>query len=265
MAATPFLTTRPLPSELRSSPLDSARFGCSIGRLEVGGSTCPPVEEVLAIVDAADLDLVVYRYPSDWVEHFGDLARRRANVIHADTVVYYRRLVAPVSARTDRTTHSGRWRLAGGGDQPAVAALVRACFAGYRNHYAAAPGLATVDVVEGYVEWALSHLDSEDGLLVIELDANDQAIAFAAVGLGDDPEIALAAVHPSRRGAGVYHDLLDVVAEELSDRGCSHVWISTQVHNSTPIRAWTRSEFTFEFAVQTVHLWRAGPPSMPTR
>ncbi|MFC4057830.1 GNAT family N-acetyltransferase [Planomonospora corallina] len=263
-------------AELRAeaSPLESARFGCSVARLTVpaGHGSLAPVREALL---ASDADVVVLRYPAENVGWFAHLASDGRVPLFAGSLVYW----SLPAGRGRRPAPAGGLRTAALEEPETVSALVAGIFAEYGNHYAANPLFDGAAALSGYREWAAGAAEQGRCLaLWAEGGAESGAAAGAAGGgrgevlglatVADDgprTEILLAGMVPAARGRGLYAHLLRAVEDRALGRGAAEVVISTQEHNTRVQRAWARYGFRPSHAVLTVHMVRSGLLCTPGR
>ena len=247
---------------LVASPLETARLGRSIARVNVATESTVPVEDVLDAVDSSDVDIVVLRYSAERVLWAAALAGGKRVALHADTLVYWTStrpskdatlVDAPADGGPFVVEELGADRI----DRALLEGLVEDIFAGYGSHYAADPLLPRRATVEGYKEWATRSIQAgSGGTAVVVKDVDDGTeVALATVGI-DGPvlEIFLAGVIAGRRGRGVYGVLLTGVDAIAHARGCHTVAISTQAQNSVVQRAWAAHGFKPVAAFETFHL-----------
>lgn len=245
-----------LPNALIPSPLETSRFGLRVGRLHLGRCDGIQAEQIVALVQGSDLDVVVLRYPAKAVTWFATLTTAGYEVIHADTLVYYRRSLTPPPPPLDALT----MRPASDADLGLVEGLVTDMFDGYGNHYLSNPLFRREQVLVGYVEWATSYVAKGAGYagVLLECSSDRSVVGLATVENGPPGEIALAGLRSAHRGQGLYPVLLRAAGLHLAAEGCSEMVISTQIHNVPAIRAWSSNAFRFDSAFQTVHLVRPG-------
>jgi ribosomal protein S18 acetylase RimI-like enzyme len=243
-----------LPDTIEASALESARFGLRMGRVVVpAGATCA-AEDVVRLVEAADLDVTVVRYPADRLGWAASLARTGRTAFHADTLVYW---AAPVGGGALATSVSaGSARRLAADDADLLDDLVADVFADYGSHYLANPLLDPAGALAGYQEWARRSL-GEPGERAVALDDGSATYGVATIEVGDEVEILLAGVRASHRGRGLYRHVLEAVAAEAAAEGVEQLVISTQARNIGVQRAWARHGFLPVAAIETVHLVRA--------
>ncbi|MEV4247615.1 GNAT family N-acetyltransferase [Streptosporangium canum] len=242
--------------QVRQSPLESARFGCSVERLTVPLGARSSFSEVREAVLESAADVIVLRYPAENVGWFAELTTLGRTAVFADCLVHWRLLAgegrAPEPSPELRTTEP---------TGPAeVRASVSGIFAAYGNHYLANPLFDVADALEGYREWALRSA-AEGRCLMLRGPGPDDVLGLAT--LEEDAsrtEILLAGVAPGAQGRGLYAHLLKAVEDRALARGATEVVISTQGHNTRVQRAWARYGFEPVQAVVTVHLTRNRPP-----
>lgn len=244
-----------LPETIAAAPLETDRFGFQVGRLHLGRTEEVEPEQIAARVARSGLDVVVVRYPAAASTWFARLRTEGYHLIHADTLVYYRRsLVPPPSPLAGYTT-----RVATERDLPTIASLVTDMFDGYGNHYLSNPLFRRSETLAGYVEWAEHYVCAGGGRagVMLEDTGDGSIVGLATVETGPPGEIALAGLASEHRGRGRYPALLQAAGLHLAAAGCTEMLISTQIHNVRAIRGWSSSGFAFDSAFQTVHFVRA--------
>lgn len=236
------------------SPLESARFGRSVERLTVSAAAVTPFPVVREAVLGSAADVIVLRYPAEYVGWFAELTVLGRTAVFADSLVYWR-------------LRAGRGRAPGPSPDPWTAEPVgpevarrpmSAIFAGYGNHYLANPLFDAAGALAGYREWALRSA-AEGGCLALRDHGSGDVLGLATLEETDGrTEILLAGVVPEARGRGVYAHLLKAVEDRASARGAAEVVISTQGHNTRVQRAWARYGFDPVRTLLTVHLVSPG-------
>ncbi|GIH89508.1 GNAT family N-acetyltransferase [Planobispora siamensis] len=242
--------------EIRQSPLESARFGRPVERLTVPAGERPGFSRVREALLESAADVVVLRYPAEYVDWFAMLSLPGRIPLFAGSLTYWN--LAAGRGRGPQA-EEGLWT-AELDDPAAVSALVAEIFAEYGNHYAANPLFDDSRALAGYQEWAGA---SAAGGRCLALwgrgpGGEPEVLGLATVDDGPGTEILLAGVVPAARGRGRYAHLLRAVEERALGRGSAEVVISTQEHNTRVQRAWARYGFRPSHAVLTVHLVRSG-------
>jgi GNAT superfamily N-acetyltransferase len=238
------------------SPAESARFGLRVGRLLLAGAGPVDARAIGDAVAAADLDLVVLRYPATAVDVFAKLqGLSDIDVLYADTLMYWEwhhdadRLIAAIGDDL-RLVHLAMAHL---GD------AVRDVFADYPNHYAANPLLDRDAAREGYVEWATTAVASGGAIANALVDADGTLVGFGVVDrTGPIADILLAGIHPTHRGRGNYSRLMAALMRNEVERGGVALAISTQAHHTVVMSTWARLGWVPTRTVTTVHLVRRG-------
>ncbi|MET8051018.1 GNAT family N-acetyltransferase [Streptosporangium sp. NPDC005286] len=238
------------------SPLESARFGCSVERLTVPAESGTPFSTVAEALLGSAADVVVLRYPAEHVDWFAKLTAFGRTAVFADSLVYWRLRAGegrePAPSPDLRTSELV--------DPTAVKALVSDIFGAYGNHYLANPLFDAAGALAGYQEWAQRSC-AEGRCLALE-DRGAGAESPRVLGLatleeeGSRTEILLAGVISGSQGRGRYAHLLRAVEHRALARGATELVISTQGHNTRVQRAWARYGFEPVQTLLTVHLVR---------
>ncbi|WP_206060952.1 GNAT family N-acetyltransferase [Nonomuraea basaltis] len=233
-----------------ASPLESARFGYSVERLTVVDETRFSFPAVREAVMGSAADVIVLRYPAEYVGWFAKLATLDRTAVFADTLVYWR-LPAGEGRRPEPEGDIHATELT---SAAMVRALVSEIFVRYGNHYLANPLFGAAAALEGYQEWALRSTAAGKCLALTD----DSRVCGIATLEEDESttEILLAGVVPAVQGHGLYAHLLRAVEDRALGRGAAEVVISTQGHNTRVQRAWTRYGFVPVQTLLTVHLIR---------
>ncbi|MBO9523802.1 MAG: N-acetyltransferase [Nocardioidaceae bacterium] len=239
---------------LRDSPAEGDRFGRTVQRMTLPLEFAGDDDAVLAVLDRADADVVVLRYPAARVALFARLLGRGRAALLADQLDYWRLRVG--AGRRPEPRPDLVVEPAAGGLDSLVDDLVADIFAGYGNHYLANPLFDPALALAGYQEWARGSARA-GGSLVLSLGGFPVALATTA-SQGDHREIELAGVRTERQGQGLYPHLLAGVEGAAAAAGEESVVISTQVHNTGVRRAWARYGFEPVACFSTVHLVRDG-------
>jgi GNAT superfamily N-acetyltransferase len=240
------------PNLFRSLP-ESRRFGLSVGRLDVPENARYDPEGVMAAVAGSGLTVVVVRYAADRVDWFARLTSDHYTAIHADTIIYFERALAPRPRDVQVVTVTP---VSTPEDLAELRDMALMAFNDYRSHYFADPLLKNELIAEGYAEWALSFTDCEaerGAWLARALDTNE-IVGFCALSYLPQPEFCLVAVHPNHAGRGLYGSILAASETRLSAMGVQRCSISTQVHNRAVLRTVTRRDYKPVLSLQTVHL-----------
>lgn len=235
--------------QIVAAPLESRRFGRSIGRLDLRGDE--RAVEVASAVAEAPYDLVIATVPTVGAQHPGSLSTAPVTARIMEVRTTWGGTVDPCRATT--LTEVVRWDVT-------HERLVVRVFAGYRNHMSRRDDVDPASVGSGYAEWAGRHVGVEGAaLLTLDRSGHGEVEGFAAVSTSEPGTtiVDLAGVVPEARGRGVYSRLLDGVEEWAAARGSARIRIATQMDNLAPQRAWARRGWLPERSEWIVHLERA--------
>lgn len=237
---------------LIAAPLESARFGLRTYRAEL---ECVDTQALFTALVANGADLVILRVPPAVAPTIHALDVYGLATLHADTLVTYgcdlQRVVS-----TEVSTEGFSIETAGQEERSAIADLVRHVFAGYPNHYAANPLLAQTDVLEGYCEWALSHLSTKHrSAWVARVQGRIAALACNVF----DPttghcEGVLHGVDPAFAQRGIYTAMIRHTQQHFKRLGYRRLTIKTQARNLAVQRVWAREGFVLDHVQATVHV-----------
>jgi ribosomal protein S18 acetylase RimI-like enzyme len=233
---------------IRRSPSESARFGWTVGRLDVPIDSTVDAEALATMARASGCDVVVARFSAEHADWFARFVTTGATAIAAGTLMFWRRTTATVDVSTDP-------RRCRAEELDEVTQIVGTTFAGYVSHHSANPLLGGDATPSGYAEWLGSYVgqDSEQAVLLVGPDY--RIAGFAAVDWTSPwAEIALAGVAPSFQRQGWYSKLLDACTELARSNHRDQLVISTQASNVGVQSAWASKGFRPIAALDTVHL-----------
>lgn len=243
--------------QTRESPLESARFGYSVERLAVSAESGSSLSAVREAVVRSAADVIVLRYPAEYIGWYARLTTPGRTAIFADSLVYWR-LRAGAGRAPEASPELCSTELTG---TAAIEALVSDIFLSYGNHYLANPLFDAADVLAGYQEWALRSAAEGGCLALLDRRAAGAASRVLALATLEEDEarteILLAGVVSEQQGRGLYAHLLKAVEDRTLARGAGEVVISTQGHNTRVQRAWARYGFEPVRTMLTVHLVRS--------
>lgn len=240
---------------LALSERESLRFGLRVARHPID-QPHPGARAIIAEMKALGADIAVVRFIASDRAITAALGALGVRPVLADTLVYYGRLLD--TTLWGPTSMAPKVRQAMPSDLEAVARIARLGFQGYRSHYDASACFPAEHVEAGYVEWALTHLQSGDPrnqTWVVEADG--EPAGFATVRTDQEhsrAEILLNAVLPQHQGHGLYRALVTQALMWNRNAGIRHAVVSTQIWNIRVQRAWTALGFQLERAYNTYHL-----------
>jgi hypothetical protein len=240
-------------TRLRYSPLESARFGLRVFRASFDALDADAIGAEIA---RERVDVAIVRIPAHALATLGPLARRGWTTIVADTLVSYE-IALPRTASFVVEVPAVRLKTALHDDRKQLEGIVRSVFSGYVSHYHANPLFAPEKVLDGYVEWALGHLDGGDGRAAWLVENAGEAVGFSCYRIDSGRRVAtgvLNGVMPAARGRGVYRSMLKAMLDAFERTGMRQFEIATQVHNIAVQRAWIAEGLSLRSACSTVHI-----------
>ena len=237
---------------LTRAELESARFGLNVARASV--DEIDPGALARQLIEDR-VDIAILRIPAGPAPGIVSLQALGFSPIHADTLVTYSCDLARHAPRA-LFNPSLDIRPATPGDVPGITALVETVFAEYPNHYRANPLLPREDIVAGYRQWALSHIDADNRTCWVAC-VGDRIAGLACSAFDSRTGTCQGVLHgvsPDFARNRIYTDLIRFTQNTFRERGLSTLEISTQVGNLRVQRVWAKEGFTFESAVDTYHL-----------
>jgi GNAT superfamily N-acetyltransferase len=143
-------------------------------------------------------------------------------------------------------------------DAARLASLTRETFAGYVTHYHANPRFARATILDGYAEWAASHVRGDrPGARAWLVEWRGALAGFSCCRVDDGGRLAIGVLNgvvPAFRGRGIYGGMLRHMLRELDASGAARFAIATQVQNVTVQRTWAAAGFQLDGACNTVHI-----------
>lgn len=236
-----------------ASPSESARFGLRVARWR--GADLDP-HALAEAVCSQRLDVVILRLPSALAHNAHALTAYGLHPQYADTLVYYEASLWDAESTPPRNPRS-TFEVADTADTQTLETLVRSCFDGYRSHYRINPRFPSGAILDGYVEWAIRHIDGREGNTRTWISRGECGLtAFACCREQDgrDVEIALNGVHPNCSGKGLYGDLIRFIRGHYAASGYSSLRVSTQITNLAVQKVWQREGFHLYESWVTFHL-----------
>lgn len=231
------------------SPSESQRFGLKTGRVEA--DRIDPAALQRAVLEGG-WDWVVLRLPCGQELSIEALRVLGLEPHQADTLMTWS---MNLDAWTQPTPTDFSIDEARVGDAPAIAELVQQVFRRYPNHYTANPLLDPQLALDGYVEWALSHIGHARRLCwVVRAPDGIAALSCSQVDEAGSATGVLHGVHPEHAGRGLYRGLIEASLAHFRDAGCHRFCISTQAANRTVQNLWARLGLRIEQSRSTVHL-----------
>jgi acyl dehydratase len=233
---------------LKKSHLESERFGMNVYRYTEDNDI--DFRWVKSDIITNKIDLAIIRLNSEKKRENNKIWNIGFPVLHADTLVYYNckleNLHIP-ELKNDLTFE--RCTI---DNAVTLDFLVREIFKNYSNHYWTNQMIDRDKALNGYVEWACGFIQhnidesNKMGWLVIK---DEKYIGFATCSIeGTEGEGVLYGVLPEHSGGGVYTDMIRFTQNEMRKQGCEFMKVSTQIHNFSVQKVWSREGF---------HLWKS--------
>ena len=236
------------------SESESRRFALKLGRAGAA-AVADPLQLRAEVVDGG-WDAVILRTPCGNERVAAQLRALGLEPMQADTLVTWRAALQSIAAPMPEAPVGCSLRPATGADVDAIAALVRGVFVRYPNHYAANPLLDSALALEGYVEWALSHIKHPDRLCWLAMVGTEVAALSCSTHVAATGEAVgvLHGVDPRFGGRGIYRWLIESSLHHYRQLGYRTFNIATQVGNRSVQRVWGRLGLELEKAEATFHL-----------
>ncbi|HSS05646.1 MAG TPA: GNAT family N-acetyltransferase [Rhodanobacteraceae bacterium] len=239
-------------TSLRYSRAESARFGLRVFRAELDAVDAGVLVEALK---RDRVDVAILRLPADAIASINELREYGFAPIVADTIVRYDIDLPAPRADLDEAVSL---RDATPADAPLLESLAREIFAGYVTHYHANPLFPASKILDGYGEWAASHVSSERaGSAAWLVEMCGEIAGFSCYRLDTERAEAfgvLNGVLPSMRRQGVYRAMLRRMFRDFAVRGMGHFAIATQVQNVSVQRIWAAEGLSLRRTDNTVHI-----------
>lgn len=231
------------------SPSEGRRFGLKAARLETDRLDAQALRECML---EQSVDWLVLRLPSGSEREIEQLRVFGLEPQQTDTLATWTVDLSQMNVEAPRTS----FEPARAEDAEAIAELVRSVFHRYPNHYTANPLLDDALALEGYVEWALSHIDHAERLCWVARVEGE--IAGLSCSRHDfSTGIAVGVLHgvaPRFAGRGLYRQMIEASLAHYRDAGCGEFRISTQAANLTVQNLWSRLGFRLQSNQSTLHL-----------
>ena len=235
------------------SAVESRAFGIRVGRLDVGLGADRESIDLAATIEAGDCDLVLLRYPAQWLDLAEQLRVCEWPSIPCDPLIYVRRTPAP-----QEHAPVGIRRL-GEADLPELDDVIATIFPGYPNHYLVNPLTRGVDIVAAYQEWARATLASPHGqVFLADVDGVGVVGMFMAHDEDGVFEILLGGMLPVARGKGWYQAMFRAITDHAHATGATLACTATQVANTASLRGFTSTGYEPFLALTTAHVVRPG-------
>lgn len=245
--------TPPQQPPARLSPIDSQRFGITVGRAD--RVTTENLEAVVSFCEGEGVDLLVARCPAQDVRAVQAMVE--AGFRFMDGEVHYRGPVGSGGLAGPVTTTV---RPARPEERSQVVELAGTCFKGFMGHYHADARLDPEQCDEVYRSWAdrCCTGDAADVVVVAVLDgAIGGFSAFRAVSESEG-QLVLGAVAPWANGRGLYGQMTLDGAGWCRRRELQTLLAITQLGNLASQRTWAALGMKPSATAYTFHRWFDG-------
>jgi GNAT superfamily N-acetyltransferase len=235
------------------SKAETDRFGLRVHRASIDALDA---DDLLAALDRERVDVAILRLPAHAIGSLKNLREHRLMPIVADTLVRYE---LDFDA-TEPPPDDGKvtLRAANRADASLLESMTREIFSGYTSHYHANPLFAPSAILDGYAEWASSHLQDDDNAMfawLIETDGD--IVGFSCCRIDRTNGLAIGTLNgvvPGARGRGVYRGMLRDMLARFGEMGMQRFAIATQVHNVAVQRVWASEGLSLRSASNTIHI-----------
>lgn len=238
--------------EFVPSPRESARFGLRIGRATIDRVDA---EEIASALRRDPLDFAILRFPQRAIDVLDGLRSHGFHPIVADTLVSYE---GALEARKPSRSHPEvTLRPATHSDARLLESMTREIFDGYVTHYHANPLFPPDKILDGYTEWATSHVDQIDGAGAWIVERDGDVVGFSCYRVNAKDSLAIGVLNgilPSARRRGNYRAMLRGMLDQFAVLGLRRFSIATQIHNIAVQRTWATEGLTLRDVSNTVHI-----------
>jgi hypothetical protein len=235
---------------IKYSEKESQRFNKKVFR---GEFPYIDVNEITEHINANNPELLILRFPVSSFYKISELEKLKLHFIVADVLVYYSCILDKNSIKPIKN-NGLNISIANKKDELELTRLIKETFSGYTNHYFSNPLLDKSLILDGYTEWALSHIDNKDKFCFIVKD-DDETIAFAACSIHDSVgEGVLFGVSNKYSGRGIYTDLIRTSSSYFLNNSLKKMIVSTQIQNLTVQKVWSKEGFLIDSGYITIHV-----------
>jgi predicted acetyltransferase len=113
-------------------------------------------------------------------------------------------------------------------------------------------------ILDGYAEWASSHLNvDDDSALAWLVEADGDVVGFSCCRVDRSTGLAIGTLNgilPRARGRGVYRGMFRTMLRHFAEIGMRRFAIATQIHNVAVQRVWASDGLSLQSTSNTVHI-----------
>lgn len=234
------------------SKAESLRFGANIYR----GKPHEVKPNLLKKeIIKSSTDVLILRLPSSTKNTHSSLLKMGFPVIHADSLVYY--FVGLKSLQINNFRNELQFELIDSQNIDVLKSIIPVIFNSYQNHYFSNPFFMSSKINDGYVEWASSYNEPQEGKISWLVKKNGNIAGFATCSFdidSDECEGVLYGVMPEFSGQGIYSDIIRFTQDYFKKQGISKMWVSTQLQNYAVQKVWLREGFFLKKSFETYHI-----------
>lgn len=239
-------------TQLQYSASDSSRFGLVIYRAKTTEIDWPAIlDQILT----HQVDTAIIRIPTEQLSQIHKIDRTAMPMMITDSLAYYQADLEALPSRPLQHTDI-RYERATPNHHAALNTIVRETFGDYVNHYRMNPFFDNEQVTEGYQDWVRSYAEESDARVCWLLYRGDEVVGFANFNFEKEDlcEGILYGVKPSKRGGGVFRDIMLFAMDYARQRGYTKMMVTTQVENRAVQRVWSSLGFQVHHHDNTIHV-----------
>lgn len=234
------------------STVESSRFLMNVHR---GNLQDFKASEIKNYIITNNVDVLILRLPSSSIANHSNLHNTGFDVIHADSLVYYKSNleateINPLKNKLNfvHIDHLNSTKLN---------EIIPIIFNNYQNHYFSNPFLNKEKIIEGYIEWAKNYSGMEKGKISWLVYAENEIAGFATCSFNEqnkECEGVLYGVMPNFSGQGIYSDIIRFTQKYFKEIGYTKMIVSTQLQNIAVQKVWSREGFIIDHSYETYHI-----------
>lgn len=236
------------------SEVESKRFGMNVFR-QVDSD--PDYDRIAKDILKNKVDLLILRIPSNKQNQLYKIERKGFPYLVADSLVYYKALLSDIEVRKIKNNEI-EYIVAEQSHRNTLCQLVLEIFNDYTNHYFSNPYIQKQSIIEGYQEWAMNNITyNNPNTITFLIKRDNHFIGFACCSFNlekKECEGILYGVINKESGKGLYSDLIKYTQNYFKKLGYLTMKVSTQIHNITVQKVWTKEGFFLTETFITVHV-----------
>lgn len=236
------------------SEVESKRFDLRIFREKIEDSYVE-YENIKSELVKNDVEVLILRLPTLTAPEHYKLLCDNYRVIHADSLLYYKNDLQKSNDSDFRNNFS--FECVGEANKDCLNKIIPVIFSNYQNHYFSNPLLDRSKIISGYIEWAMSYSNVENGKIAWIVKDREKDVAFATCYYDENKKMCdgiLYGVMPEYAGRGVYSDLITFTKSFFKRKGYEQMYVSTQLQNVAVQKVWCREGFRLDHSYETYHI-----------